>query len=76
MGELGVDGRIILKYISDKWKSRGSSVSIVTRLGAGRPEFDTRQELGFFLILHRFHTGSGAHPASYTMGTVGKAAGA
>jgi hypothetical protein len=51
-------------------ESRGSSVSVVTTLRAGRPGFDSQQ--GIFLF---------AHPASYPMGTRGpfpggKAAGA
>jgi hypothetical protein len=40
--------------------SRGSSVSIVTRLWAGRPGFNSRQGLRFFLL---------ANPASYPMDT-------
>jgi hypothetical protein len=35
----------------------------------GRPEFDSRQELGFFFFRYRIQTGSGAHQASYPMGT-------
>jgi hypothetical protein len=30
--------------------SRGSTVSIVTKLQGGRPEFDSRKGLGFFLL--------------------------
>jgi hypothetical protein len=41
--------------------SRGSSVSIVTRLRAERPLFDCRQVLGF-ISLHCVQTDSGAHP--------------
>jgi hypothetical protein len=37
------------------------SVSIVTRLRAGRPGFDSRYG--------KVHTGSGSHPASCSMGT-------
>jgi hypothetical protein len=49
--------------------SRGSSVSIVTRLRPGRLGFDSRQ--GFFSLCHRTQVGSGVHPASYSMGTGG-----
>jgi hypothetical protein len=48
--------------------SRGSSVSIVTRLRTGRLGFDSWQDLGLFSLLRRLQTGSGAHPASYSMG--------
>jgi hypothetical protein len=55
-------------------KSRDSE-----RLQAGRPGFDTQQGIDFSL-LHNVQTGSGAHPASYPVGTAayfpgGKAAG-
>jgi len=43
------------------------SVSTVTRQWAGRPGFDFWQGQGFFS--HHVQTGSGAHPASYTMET-------
>jgi len=33
--------------------------------------FRSRQGLGIFLFTPRVKTGSGAHPASYTMGTRG-----
>jgi hypothetical protein len=46
-------------------KSRDSE-----RLQAGRPGFDTEQGLNFSL-LHNVQTGTGAHPASYRMGTAG-----
>jgi len=47
-------------------KSLDSSlVRIVTRLRAGRPEFDFRQGQGISL----FQTGSEGHPASYPTGT-------
>jgi hypothetical protein len=52
----------------------------VTNLGlpspirAGRPGFDSRQGQDFSL-LHSVHTGYGAHPAFYPMGTGDKAAG-
>jgi hypothetical protein len=68
-------------------KSRDSSVGIVTtlRLGYGWTigvlEFDFRWVAGNFSLHHRVQDGSGAHPASYPMGTGGsfpggKAAGA
>jgi hypothetical protein len=44
--------------------SRCSSVSIVTELRVGQPGFDFRHR-------HRVLNGSGAHPASYQMGTRG-----
>jgi hypothetical protein len=49
-------------------ESRGSSVSIVTRLRPGLPGFDSRQEQGLF-SRHRVQTVSGAHPTSYPMCT-------
>jgi hypothetical protein len=49
-------------------------ISKVTRLRARRPELDSRQELGFYSF-HRVHTCSGAHPASYVMGTAGSFSG-
>jgi hypothetical protein len=39
-------------------------------LRAGRLGFDSRQGEDFS-FLHRAQAGSGAHPASYTMGTAG-----
>jgi len=40
-------------------------VSIGTRLRAGRPEFDSRQEQGYFSLRHPcVQTGSGAQPSS------------
>jgi hypothetical protein len=59
----------------------GSSVSIVTRLPAGRPKFDSWQGHGYFHLHNRLHTRYGAQLASYTMGTEdsypeGKTAGA
>jgi hypothetical protein len=46
--------------------SRDSSVGIVTRLWAGRPGLDSRQERNCSLV-HNIQTGSEAHPASYPM---------
>jgi hypothetical protein len=37
-------------------------------LRAGGPGFDSRQDQ-YFSLLHSVQTGSGAHPASYPMGT-------
>jgi hypothetical protein len=47
-----------------------SSVGIATgyEIRADRPRFRSRQGLDFSL-LHGVRTGSGAHPASYPMGT-------
>jgi hypothetical protein len=40
-------------------------------LRAGRSGFDSRQGAGNFSLRHRVQTSSGAHPASYPMGTRG-----
>jgi hypothetical protein len=45
------------------------SVSIVTRLWAGRQGFDPSEGQGFFPSRHSVQTGSGAHPPSCSMGT-------
>jgi hypothetical protein len=37
---------------------RGSSVSIVIRLRAGRPEYDSQQRQGFFSLRHLIQIGS------------------
>jgi len=42
---------------------------MVARLRAGRPDFDSRHGHGFLSLCHHVQTDSGAHPASYTMGT-------
>jgi hypothetical protein len=55
--------------LSDVHKSRGNSASIVTRLRARRLGFDSRQEQQRSSLPYHVQTGSGAHPASYTMGT-------
>jgi len=61
---------------------RGSSVTTVARLRTGRPGFNCRKGQWWDVSLrHRVQTCSGAHPASYPMGTAGsfssgKAAGA
>jgi hypothetical protein len=49
----------------------GSSVTRVTRIGAGRLGFDSRQDRKTFVfsLCHRVQTGSGAHTASYAMGS-------
>jgi hypothetical protein len=52
----------ILQYAHD---SRCSSIGIVTRLLAGRPGVDSRQEQRDFT----FASGSEAHTDSYPMGT-------
>jgi hypothetical protein len=50
--------------------SRGSSVSIVTGPRTGQPGFHCQHEQGrYFSLCHRVQTGSGAHSASYPMGT-------
>jgi hypothetical protein len=47
------------------------SVSMETRLRTGRPGWNSRRGamMGFSSLRHRVQTGSGAHPASYLMGT-------
>jgi len=54
-------------------KSCSSSVSIQNKLRDGRPGFVSRQEHSddMFSLRHRVQTGSGAHQASYPMGTLG-----
>jgi hypothetical protein len=50
--------------------SRGRSVSIESRVRARRSGFNSRcgnDEI--FFLLYRVQTGSGAHPASYTVST-------
>jgi hypothetical protein len=55
------------------FKSRGSSVGIA--LGYGLDDRGSRVRFpagdGNFSLHHRVQNGSGAHPASYTMGTRG-----
>jgi len=46
------------------------SVSIVTRLCAGLPGFDSRHGQGFISLHQRVQTGSGAHPATYGSGVL------
>jgi hypothetical protein len=60
-------------YTSNFIRSRGSSVSIETRLRAGWPGFDSQQWQwwDFFFLRLRVQTGSGAHPLSYPMETEG-----
>jgi len=43
-------------------RSRENLGSIVTRLLAGRPVFDSRQKQGIFCLRHCGHTGSGPQP--------------
>jgi hypothetical protein len=54
--------------------NRCSSGSIVSRLRAGRPGFDYRQEIGMSLFAS-VQTDSAAHPPSYLIKTECKAAG-
>jgi hypothetical protein len=50
----------------------GSSVSIVSWLRTGRPEFDPQQRQRIFPLTSAYRPArSGAHPASYTVGTGG-----
>jgi len=46
-------------------RSRGSSVSIVTKIGAGRRGLVYLAGSGNFSLCHRVQTGSAARPASY-----------
>jgi hypothetical protein len=52
-------------------RSRDSSVGIATRLRTGRSAFHDSIPggAGNFSLHHRVQNGSGAHPASYSMGT-------
>jgi len=50
---------------------RGSSISILTELRAGRPGFYSEHGQEFIFLHHRVQTSTGVHPASYPMGTVG-----
>jgi len=63
---------VCIQFISTLWR-RGSSVSVLTRLRAGRPGFDSRHGKRFSLR-HRVQTGPGAHQDSYRLGNGGKAA--
>jgi hypothetical protein len=71
-------------YTAKQDRSSGSSVSTVTMLRDGQPGLNSRQgqgRKGFLSFRHRVQTYSGAHPASYPVGTRGsfpggKAAGA
>jgi hypothetical protein len=71
-----------LRLFSYKYDSRGSSVSIVTRLEAARLGFDSRQgNVRDFSLRHRVQIASEGHAGSYPMGIGsyfhgGKAAGA
>jgi hypothetical protein len=66
---LCIDG--VCSFSNVLWKhwSRGRSTSLATRLQAGRPGFDSRQEQGYFSLRHCVQTSSGAHPASHPVGT-------
>jgi hypothetical protein len=47
------------------------SLSIVTRLGAGRSGFNSRRRAANFCFRHSVYTGSGTHPASHPVGNEG-----
>jgi hypothetical protein len=47
--------------------TRDNSVSTVTTLRLGRPWFDSQQGQGLFSLRHSVQTGSGDHPASYSV---------
>jgi hypothetical protein len=63
----------IIFIVSNVSKSRASSVGIA--LGYGLDDWGSRFRFpagaGNFSLHHRFQNGSGAHPASYPMGTRG-----
>jgi hypothetical protein len=71
--DLGVDVRIVLKWILGKQKRLDSSVGIAQ--GYGLDDRGSRVRFpagaGNFSLHHRVQNGSGAHPASYRMGTGG-----
>ena len=50
-------------------RSRCSVVSIVTRLQAGGPAFESEQEQDVFSLSQNIHTGRGAQPSSYSFVT-------
>jgi hypothetical protein len=60
-----------------KWmkRSRDISVSVVSRLRAGRPAFNSRQGQDILFVCLHVHTGSGAHTNSYLIGTRGSSPG-
>jgi hypothetical protein len=75
-------GRYIIVVIKELLKSRDSSVGIVLGYGLDNRGSGVRFPAGAgnFSLNHRVQNGSGAHPASYPMGTRycfpgGKAAG-
>jgi hypothetical protein len=55
---------------------RDRLVSTVSRLRDGRPGLDSLQGQRIFSLCHRIQTGSGAQPASYSVGTGGSFPGA
>jgi hypothetical protein len=59
---------IKLNYVGG---SRCNSVSVVTKLQAGQPEFDSRQGLGSCYPRHCVRNGSVTNPGSCIMGTGG-----
>jgi hypothetical protein len=59
--------KINLNYICNCFRSRSSSVNIVTTLRAGRQLFDSRQGVEF-CFHNRVQIGSGAKPASHRTG--------
>jgi hypothetical protein len=69
--DLGVDGVIILEWILGK----SCDSSVCTVLGFGLDDrgssFRFTAEAGNFSLHHRVQNGSGAHQASYLMGTRG-----
>jgi hypothetical protein len=63
---IGVDGRIILKWILKEYGGPGRSVGIATGYGLDGPGIESQWGARFSAPVQ---TGPGAHPASCTMGT-------
>jgi hypothetical protein len=61
---------VMFYFILHRWESRQLS-RYCDSLRAARPRIDYRHEKDFSLH-HSVQAGSGAHPASYQMGTGGK----
>ena len=61
----------VIKRLKVKHAATDSSVGIVTRLQAGRPEVRFPAQETDSYRLKNSQTGSGAHPVCYSMGTRG-----
>jgi hypothetical protein len=64
-----------MQLATQKWIFKGSDSSVVIALGYGLEDRGSRFRFlprpGNFSLHHRDQNGSGAHPASYPMGTRG-----